>query len=357
MKKILASNCLITKGANRSLFMDLHRSRWHTVPHLLADLLNENNFTEIELKYPLFFEILVESEAILDIFENDDISFSKMNLDYSSPSLIEDAIIDWDESSNFVISDIIIELEKLDCKFICFRFFNSFEFEILTQVRQIIETSTIESIEVYLSESDYLNNEIEINDLFDSNIRFSKLIVHSASSKMKSADWLIRTQDQIVNGDSCGNVSPLFFGLSTSHYALTANHNNCLFKKIGIDKEGNIKNCPSCISSLGKVENESIEKVISNREYLNLTEIKKEDIEICKDCEFRSICSDCRVFIDEDNNIKSRPSKCNYNPYISLWSNEENYVPVLECGYYSKDGSFIPNTKKIKNLNHQIWGE
>ena len=40
-----------------------------------------------------------------------------------------------------------------------------------------------------------------------------------------------------------------------------------------------------------------------------------------KDCEFRYICTDCRVFIQEDANILSKPLKCNYNPYTALWEN------------------------------------
>ena len=49
--------------------------------------------------------------------------------------------------------------------------------------------------------------------------------------------------------------------------------------------------------------------------------------------------------------------ECPYNPYIAKWEGEEDYVPVEECGTYSKETSFLVNKRKINKLNKQIWGE
>ena len=49
---------------------------------------------------------------------------------------------------------------------------------------------------------------------------------------------------------------------------------------------------------------------------------------VCKDCEFRYICTDCRIFIKDNNNIYSQPLHCNYNPYIAKWEGESEYIPV-----------------------------
>ncbi|MDR2057516.1 MAG: hypothetical protein LBP83_04405, partial [Dysgonamonadaceae bacterium] len=50
----------------------------------------------------------------------------------------------------------------------------------------------------------------------------------------------------------------------------------------------------------------------------------------CKDCEFRYICTDCRAYLQDSNDIYSQPAKCNYNPYIAKWAGEEGYYPVEE---------------------------
>ena len=47
--------------------------------------------------------------------------------------------------------------------------------------------------------------------------------------------------------------------------------------------------------------------------------IKKENIDSCKDCEFRNICTDCRAYIEVPSNYHSKPLKCGYNPYTNVW--------------------------------------
>ncbi len=48
--------------------------------------------------------------------------------------------------------------------------------------------------------------------------------------------------------------------------------------------------------------------------------IKKDMIDVCKICEFRYICPDCRVFITDDTDILSKPKKCNYDPITAVWN-------------------------------------
>ena len=63
----------------------------------------------------------------------------------------------------------------------------------------------------------------------------------------------------------------------------------------------------------------SIRDVFTNDEFRTLWSITKDIISICKDCEFRYNCSDCRAFISDKNNIQSKPLKCGYNPYTNTW--------------------------------------
>jgi hypothetical protein len=48
---------------------------------------------------------------------------------------------------------------------------------------------------------------------------------------------------------------------------------------------------------------------------------------------------------------------CSYNPYISKWKTENDYVPIEECGSYSKETGFVPDKEKIAKLNAEIWNE
>lgn len=68
---------------------------------------------------------------------------------------------------------------------------------------------------------------------------------------------------------------------------------------------------------------------INNLHKVNLSDleteywtIKKDDIDICKDCEFRYICSDCRVQVEHKY---ARPNTCIYNPYTNKWEGQSGY--------------------------------
>jgi MoaA/NifB/PqqE/SkfB family radical SAM enzyme len=58
--------------------------------------------------------------------------------------------------------------------------------------------------------------------------------------------------------------------------------------------------------------------------------ISKDEVEICRDCEYRYACTDCRAFTDKKANKYARPSRCNYNPYQGLWKGENGYVDVTK---------------------------
>ena len=51
---------------------------------------------------------------------------------------------------------------------------------------------------------------------------------------------------------------------------------------------------------------------------------KDKEEKVCKDCEFRYICTDCRAYTEkthtnEEGLDTSKPLKCGYNPYTGEW--------------------------------------
>jgi radical SAM protein with 4Fe4S-binding SPASM domain len=67
----------------------------------------------------------------------------------------------------------------------------------------------------------------------------------------------------------------------------------------------------------GNIEDVSIDiaEVVSTELFKKYWDITKSQIEDCKICEFRSICTDCRAF----TNTYGKPSKCSYNPRTKVW--------------------------------------
>ena len=80
------------------------------------------------------------------------------------------------------------------------------------------------------------------------------------------------------------------------------------------------RNCPSSKESFGTIQSgQRILNAVIEPEFKKSWSINKDQIEVCKDCEFRYICTDCRVFLQDSNNIYSKPLKCGYSPYNLEW--------------------------------------
>jgi len=58
-------------------------------------------------------------------------------------------------------------------------------------------------------------------------------------------------------------------------------------------------------------------------QFQTLWSITKDKVNKCKVCEFRMVCPDCRIFIEDPNDIYSAPLKCGYDPYTGLWNDWE----------------------------------
>ena len=71
--------------------------------------------------------------------------------------------------------------------------------------------------------------------------------------------------------------------------------------------------------SFGNIKDTSINIVIQNKKFKEIWDIKKDEILICKNCEFRHVCLDCRAFREDPENIYSKPLKCGYSPYTCKW--------------------------------------
>ena len=52
-------------------------------------------------------------------------------------------------------------------------------------------------------------------------------------------------------------------------------------------------------------------------EFKKVWSVNKDQIKICRDCEFRYMCSDCRAYTEDPKDIYSKPLKCGYDPYTN----------------------------------------
>jgi SPASM domain peptide maturase of grasp-with-spasm system len=125
-----------------------------------------------------------------------------------------------------------------------------------------------------------------------------------------------------LNNHYCGAISQYNFSSTLETFTESQKHNTCLNRKISIDVNGKIKNCPSMTKSYGNIKDTTLAEALEKPGFKDMWYIHKDQIEVCKDCEFRHICTDCRAFIKDPNNIYSKPAKCSYDPYTATWGKE-----------------------------------
>ena len=55
---------------------------------------------------------------------------------------------------------------------------------------------------------------------------------------------------------------------------------------------------------------------------------------LCKDCELRMVCTDCRAYTTDPSDMYSKPLKCGYDSYTNNWENWRSIVKNQEAIEY-----------------------
>ena len=330
----LIQNCIPVRGINQSLICDLHRKTYHTIPNDLYTILtNHEGKTIQEIKDSYnheydtiideYFEFLLEKEYIF--YTNTPDLFPEMNMQFHYPFEISNAIIDRNNQSKYDFYNAIDQLALLKCKFLEIRFFDTVSISEIEKLFTYLNNSKsiIVSVGILLPFS--ISFEEHQNKLLTKFARLSYLILHGAeqgkviSSAPDNKGHIIHTKDKITSEKCCGVINTSYFASNIRSFTESLQHNSCLNKKIAIDANGNIKNCPSMAQSFGNIKDTTLEEALYHKDFKKYWNISKDQITICKACEFRYICTDCRAYLTNPKDDYSKPLKCGYDPYTNVW--------------------------------------
>jgi len=272
-------------------------------------------------------------------------------------ALINDCIIELSAESHWDLSLFLAETDRIGVKFLEIRFL---DFEAFTRfhstIQLALERHSIEFLHFIVPFDPELHRIIL--DEMTAFHRLDQLTVYRASSEITFGDFPFRVHfstQSSIDYTQCGCVDPAYFGYNVLSYYSNRKYNSCLSHKLSIDQFGEIRNCPSKKESFGKLADIDLERTIQLAAFQKEWHITKASILICSDCEFRWMCSDCRVFIWDESNLLSKPSKCGYNPYINKWINEEGYLPEDQCGVSIQGNQLNVDVAKLNQLNTKIW--
>jgi SPASM domain peptide maturase of grasp-with-spasm system len=340
----VSSSCKLVKGAKRSVIIDYGRGEVQVIPNEYYDLVQHINrkkvseslasvdedskgsflqFIEYMLvnEYGFFTENIELFPEISTAFDDDQI-------------LLKDAIVELDEAV-YVEEDftsLLFQINEMRCNEVQLRIASNTNKAFVDKVLNIVKKTNILFVEMYLANAGNITKD-EWHDIFKDTPSLSHVHIYSAEED-KSIDFQLQTLNHhpieigklnyhtINFSEGCCGVisfdSLNFSDISTHHFH--QKHNGCLFKKLTIDKMGNIKNCPKMTKTYGNFKEKRIQDVMQQKSYQKLWNVKKDNIAICKDCEFRYNCSDCRAFTQNTDDDHSKPLKCGYNPYTNQWT-------------------------------------
>ncbi len=329
--KVFAS-CLLTKGASRSTIADLQNGTIKTIPNDLYDILTtcqSMTIEEIVTTYGEenrsviidYFQFLIKEEIVF-LLNSDEIDlFPDIETTFNYPGIISNAILDFCNTSCYSLSDVIKQLDDLGCQHLQIRYFDKIEESKLIENCALFEGLGLRSVELVLAFNNYITDDF-IEGIVNSCPRVTSIIIHDChkfeKKRIRSA-FILRTNEKIADETHCGFVNSNNFVANFRAFTESLHFNSCLNKKISVDKNGMIRNCPAMKSEYGNISNTKLVDAMQKGGYSEIWHIKKEDIEICRDCEFRHVCTDCRAFVKDINNKYSKPLKCRYDPYTTRW--------------------------------------
>jgi SPASM domain peptide maturase of grasp-with-spasm system len=329
--------CTVTRGAQRAVITDTQRYVYELVPNSLIDVLNmlqSKTLGEVMEVYAdekdtvlSYLDFLLEKDMIFTVDEKQKDLFESIPLQWDYPGLISNAIFDATATSLQTIEygKLIAELDELGCKYLQVRFFEPVDMELVANIFfPAIAHTRLRYFELLAPALPGMTRQQYI-DFFAREPRCVFQTIHGADNEYMHVyehDYqkkILFTPEKITGHHHCGQVGPLYFALHLSHHMEAQEYNTCLNRKIGVDADGFIHNCPSLPDVYGHVSDTSFREALSSQGFSKYNHITKQQVDTCNVCEFRNICTDCRAFRKNDGDILSKPAKCNYNPHTCTW--------------------------------------
>lgn len=333
---VLSSSCVMTKGYRRTLIQDFVRNYADFIPNEYYELcmsLDRHQIFEImekvdEKSHAYFFEFVDFMLKKEYAFLTEKVSlFPPISTKLHEQSQqITDAIIEIDEkySDMNTVKKFLGELASVKCRDIQIRLFSFSGFSSLKKLAELIQHYELNYVEIHIDNSSVLAYE-ECCNILSGHAQISNIFLYDAP-KSYAKDYYERGEGNVdiqlgsviyiedkLDSNKCGIVNKYcqVYG-NRRFYLMSKDYNSCLFKKVSLDKNGMVRNCPSLPEtydlSLG------LGNIVKSQNFRKYWEIKKDEIEVCKDCEFRYNCLDCRAHTIKGN-IYSKPVSCKYNPY------------------------------------------
>ncbi len=130
---------------------------------------------------------------------------------------------------------------------------------------------------------------------------------------------IIWTKDQISEELFAPVRSEKQFSVNLTLFCESQNFNTYLNRKVVIAANGEIKNAPNSKIEFGNYNSAGLSAIVNTKEFQSLWHVKKDDIEVCKECEYRHMCLDNRIPVKKEDKW-IHETNCLYDVYTGRWN-------------------------------------
>jgi radical SAM protein with 4Fe4S-binding SPASM domain len=338
----------LVKGFNRSCIYDLPRKKYDFVPNeVLSKIIElEDNHQEtietlLDEDEKSWLDFLIENEYAFYFPELFKDCFPKIDFTWKNPSPITNAIIDIEDFESPIEFKIF---EDLNCKHLVIRFQNIENIDfIFTFLEERLKDLTFKSVDIIIEK----NATIPVKQYTFLKKKLVKEITLISSVVVSKREMVTKTKRFRPN-----------FIVEIKTFSEAQKHNLFFNRKLYIDSKGLIRNGVESHQQFSSItEDKSIKKTVSSSRFQKLWKINKDEIEVCKDCEFRYMCLDNRIPKKRKDGTFFQETECAYNPYVSLWDTDEEFLSLEEIGVKSDINGFSHDNEKIRSINQVLWDE
>jgi SPASM domain peptide maturase of grasp-with-spasm system len=249
--------------------------------------------------------------------------FPDMDLSWDRPERVTNGIIDVDSASTHDYPSLFEQFDRLGCEAVQVRAFEPISVDTLTHIVRSSAGRRLRHLDVVVKYAPALSDEY-LRELCVSHQWLAGITVHSSPEgriiSLHPYPVSIRFIETSLTISCCGQVGAAYFAINIGHFTEARRFNTCLNRKLSVCANGDLKNCPSMTVSFGNAHHDSLGSVLENPDWVRLGRINKDEIAVCSDCEFRYVCTDCRAYLADPTDLRSKPAKCTYDPYTATWA-------------------------------------
>lgn len=326
---------IITKGISHSLVFNLVESNFIKLPNDLLEVVDDlsvlaiedvySKYDDVEITNSIknFITMLVNNKMGICLPER--LPFANLEVVENS-AIITNAIIEIDYCKQDSLTNLkksLLQLQSLSCDAVEIRILNEVDYASITDLLEFIKAFDYKAIELTFFK---INSEIlieHIENIANVYLFLKKITVFNFKistiihlERLKCLLFFSTKNEELKK--NCGFITENNFVVNRKLFD-ERNHNTCLSKKVTIDVNGEIKNCPSMNVSFGNLKDLTIKDALNKAEFKKYWNISKDQILVCTTCEYRNVCTDCRAFVETPDDIYSKPLKCGYDPIANKW--------------------------------------